>query len=282
MSKRIDKILDAIDQALDEAAPWAAGNQSSDEASYGGPGGGCIRCNAPDPEPSGWCSTCHPRNDEMTIFEVLEAFGCRPRADPATLALPPDFRPVARCLCDLCAEARRRGLPERDPDNPIGDRPSAMTVYAPGVEPPAPFVLPGRRVTIERLANGCTLVTDTPDIPEADRARAERMRAEAEAYARAERWRRMVAAGRRSGLSFTGGDMTNLEITTPHEVTEVAGIDRAAMDRLELLGNFSITLEGVFNNASEELERRLVDMCGLSGPSPETIAEVERWADGRP
>lgn len=45
-------------------------------------------------------------------------------------------------------------------------------------------------------------------------------------------------------------DVTNFEFSTPIAVQEVTGIDKFAMERLLLLADFSITLNGVFNDAA--------------------------------
>jgi hypothetical protein len=45
-------------------------------------------------------------------------------------------------------------------------------------------------------------------------------------------------------------DITNLQFSTPRAVQDVTGIDKSAMERLLLLADFSITLNGVFNDAS--------------------------------
>lgn len=42
-------------------------------------------------------------------------------------------------------------------------------------------------------------------------------------------------------------DITNFEFATPRAVQETTGIDKSAMERLLLLADFSITLNGVFN-----------------------------------
>jgi hypothetical protein len=42
-------------------------------------------------------------------------------------------------------------------------------------------------------------------------------------------------------------DITNFEFATPKAVQETTGIDKSAMERLLLLADFSITLNGVFN-----------------------------------
>lgn len=46
-------------------------------------------------------------------------------------------------------------------------------------------------------------------------------------------------------------DITNLQFATPRAVQDVTGIDKSAMERLLLLADFSITLNGVFNDAAD-------------------------------
>lgn len=45
-------------------------------------------------------------------------------------------------------------------------------------------------------------------------------------------------------------DITNFEFATPRAVQDVTGIDKSAMERLLLLADFSITMNGVFNDAA--------------------------------
>jgi hypothetical protein len=45
-------------------------------------------------------------------------------------------------------------------------------------------------------------------------------------------------------------DITNLQIGTPRAVQDVTGIDKSANERILLLADMSITLNGVFNPAS--------------------------------
>lgn len=45
-------------------------------------------------------------------------------------------------------------------------------------------------------------------------------------------------------------DVTNFNFATPRGVQDVTGVDKSAMERLLLLADFSITLTGVFNDAS--------------------------------
>jgi len=45
-------------------------------------------------------------------------------------------------------------------------------------------------------------------------------------------------------------DITNFQFATPRAVQDVTGIDKSANERLLLLADFSITMNGVFNPAS--------------------------------
>lgn len=45
-------------------------------------------------------------------------------------------------------------------------------------------------------------------------------------------------------------DLTNIQFATPRAVQDVTGIDKAAMERLLLLADGSITMNGVFNDAA--------------------------------
>lgn len=42
-------------------------------------------------------------------------------------------------------------------------------------------------------------------------------------------------------------DITNFQLATPRAVQDVTGLDKYAMERILLLADFSITLNGVFN-----------------------------------
>lgn len=47
-------------------------------------------------------------------------------------------------------------------------------------------------------------------------------------------------------------DITNLQFATPRAVQDVTGIDKSAMERLLLLADFSITMNGVFNDEANK------------------------------
>lgn len=46
-------------------------------------------------------------------------------------------------------------------------------------------------------------------------------------------------------------DVTNFDFATPREVQDVTGIDKSAMERLLLLADFQINLNGVFNDDTD-------------------------------
>lgn len=46
-------------------------------------------------------------------------------------------------------------------------------------------------------------------------------------------------------------DITNLQFSTPRGVQDVTGIDKSAIERLLLLADFTVTLNGVFNDAAD-------------------------------
>ena len=45
-------------------------------------------------------------------------------------------------------------------------------------------------------------------------------------------------------------DITNLDWSTPRAEQDITGLDKSATERLLLLADFSVTLNGVFNDAS--------------------------------
>ena len=47
-------------------------------------------------------------------------------------------------------------------------------------------------------------------------------------------------------------DITNFQFATPRAVQDVTGVDKSAMERLLLLADFSITLNGVFNDSANQ------------------------------
>jgi hypothetical protein len=67
-------------------------------------------------------------------------------------------------------------------------------------------------------------------------------------------------------------DVTNFEFSTPRAVQETTGIDKLAMERLLLLADFSITLNGVFNDAADKSHETFKDVGSTSVTRTVSIA----------
>lgn len=59
-------------------------------------------------------------------------------------------------------------------------------------------------------------------------------------------------------LTDIKNDVTNLSFSTPRGVQDVTGVDKFAMERLVLLADMSLTLNGVFNATGSHLIFRTV------------------------
>src|SRR6266568_7935089 len=59
-------------------------------------------------------------------------------------------------------------------------------------------------------------------------------------------------------------DVTNWSFSTPRGVQDVTGIDKSAIERLLLLADFSVTLNGVFNAAVSHLVFRTVPSSSVN------------------
>jgi hypothetical protein len=61
-----------------------------------------------------------------------------------------------------------------------------------------------------------------------------------------------VAVDDSAGAAKTiSNDVTNLEVATPRGVQELTGVDKSAVERLLLLADMSVTLNGVFNATAD-------------------------------
>ena len=69
-----------------------------------------------------------------------------------------------------------------------------------------------------------------------------------------------------------GPDLTNLTFSTPREEQDVTGITSSARERLLLLADFSVTLNGVFNDASDQSHDVFKDVSSTSVTRTVTIA----------
>jgi hypothetical protein len=63
-------------------------------------------------------------------------------------------------------------------------------------------------------------------------------------------WTTLSVDDSAGSLQAIKNDVTNFEFATPRAVQDVTGVDKSAMERLLLLADFSITLNGVFNDDS--------------------------------
>ena len=62
-------------------------------------------------------------------------------------------------------------------------------------------------------------------------------------------------------------DITNFQFATPRAVQDTTGVDKFAMERLLLLADFSITMNGVFNitaNASHDVFKTIPSSTAVS------------------
>jgi len=63
-------------------------------------------------------------------------------------------------------------------------------------------------------------------------------------------WTTLSVDNSAGSVNAIKNDVTNLEFATPRGVQEVTGVDKSAYERILLLADFSITLNGVFNDAA--------------------------------
>lgn len=84
-------------------------------------------------------------------------------------------------------------------------------------------------------------------------------------------------------LTDISSDVTNFQFATPRAVQDVTGVDKSAIERILLLADFSVTLNGVFNSAlSHTVFEDITDSdttrtCKIeptSGSTPYISAEV--------
>lgn len=64
-------------------------------------------------------------------------------------------------------------------------------------------------------------------------------------------------------------DITNFQLGTPRGVQDVTGLDKSAMERIVLLADASITLNGVFNPSASQSHQTLRTVT--SGSTPRSV-----------
>lgn len=63
-------------------------------------------------------------------------------------------------------------------------------------------------------------------------------------------WTTLSVDNSAGSVNAIKNDVTNFQFATPRGVQDVTGVDKSAFERLLLLADFTITLNGVFNDAS--------------------------------
>jgi hypothetical protein len=72
--------------------------------------------------------------------------------------------------------------------------------------------------------------------------------------------------------------VTNFEFATPREVQDVTGLDKSAMERLLLLADFSIGLNGTFDDATADTPHEVLRTVPSSDVARTTTIEVDGTA----
>jgi hypothetical protein len=84
-----------------------------------------------------------------------------------------------------------------------------------------------------------------------------------------------VAVDDAGGVARTiSNDVTGFQWATPRGVQDTTGVDKSAMERLLLLGDFSLTLQGVFNPASNLSHDVFKTVCTSAVQRTITLAAV--------
>jgi len=66
-------------------------------------------------------------------------------------------------------------------------------------------------------------------------------------------------------------DVTNLQFSTPRAASDVTGIDKTATERILLLADFSLTLNGQFNGAGVHYVLRTVTSSAVTRTTSMTV-----------
>lgn len=83
-------------------------------------------------------------------------------------------------------------------------------------------------------------------------------------------------------LTDIKNDVTNLQFTTPRGVQDVTGVDKSAMERLLLLADMSLNLNGVFNPVGSHLIFRTVPSTSVAREFTLTVGGVSLGVTGTP
>lgn len=77
-------------------------------------------------------------------------------------------------------------------------------------------------------------------------------------------WTTLSVDGSDTAANAIKNDVTNFDFSTPRAVQEVTGVDKSAIERILLLADFSITLNGVFNDAADASHATFNDVASTS------------------
>lgn len=77
-------------------------------------------------------------------------------------------------------------------------------------------------------------------------------------------WTTLSVDGSDAAANDIKNDVTNFEFATPRAVQEVTGVDLFAIERILLLADFSITMNGVFNDADDKSHATFKDVGSTS------------------
>lgn len=77
-------------------------------------------------------------------------------------------------------------------------------------------------------------------------------------------WTTLSVDGSDTAANDIKNDVTNFEFSTPRAVQEITGVDKSAMERLLLLADFSITMNGVFNDDADKSHVTFKDVGSTS------------------
>jgi hypothetical protein len=69
-----------------------------------------------------------------------------------------------------------------------------------------------------------------------------------------------------------GPDITNLQFATPRGVQDATGVNSSAAERVLLIADFTVTLNGIFNDASDYSHDVFKDVSSTSATRTVTIA----------
>lgn len=77
-------------------------------------------------------------------------------------------------------------------------------------------------------------------------------------------WTALSVDGSDTLVNDIKNDVHNFQFATPRGVQDVTGVDKSAYERLLLLADFSITLNGTFNDAADRSHATFKDVATTS------------------